>query len=158
MQVRILQANLLRLLYRRVLRVRVPLIARVNDLAVGARSMAATVVRVISCAALAVERALLVGVARTSVHGARIVLVLTLLSMEALEVRILARAHLVFLRFGQHCFFRSFLRVHVGVLLALLQFIRGKRLVVALVLRHEVVILLYLLLVAHDLIQLHLAV
>jgi len=112
----------------------------------------------IHSATFAIKRTLLIRISWASINWTVIVFKLTLLSLEALKIGILTSANFIFLRFSQHSFFRSFLRVDISILLILRIFIRCVRLVGDFALHHVVVILLHLLLIAHDLVQLHLTI
>lgn len=99
-EVWVLGRHFLRLSLRRVfLRVSVPL-GCVDDLPV--RATVPRLVRIVEGAALGVEWALLIRIARTPIHRARLILVMALLPLETLEVWVLSGADLVLLRVGQH--------------------------------------------------------
>lgn len=120
--------------------------------------------------ALASERTLLCRrVPWASVHGASFVLVnlvllvvVAFLSLEALEVGVLARTNLVLLEVGKHCLLGHFLGVAVDVSLAMLVLIRCLIYSIhqmALAVDHVIVIVLGNLLVAvHYLVKFHLTV
>lgn len=143
------------LLIGRILRVTVSF-GRVYDLAVGAA--ARLVPMIVKGLPLLMQRRLLIRIPWAPIHGARVLLVVTLLSLVALKVRILARTDLVLLRVRQYCLLRHFLRIHVHVLLALLELFRGLRVQVVHFVGYHIIIILLNLLIAHNLIQLHLTV
>ena len=157
----------LRLLLGRVLHVTVSLVGRIHYLPV---CSTVSTWRRGATLALAAERTLLVRrVTRTAIHRARLVLVhlfltivVALLSLEALEVGVLASSDLVLLEVGEYSFFRHFLRVAVDVSLALLLFWRLIHAILRVLLAardHVIVVVLRdLLVAAHDLVELHLAV
>ena len=119
--------------------------------------------------ALAAEGALLRRrVPRTAVHGARLILihlilsvVVALLSLKALEVRILPCPNFILLEVSKHRLLRHLLRVAMDVALTLLVLFRGMIdcINIFAVLDHVIVVMLRdLLITVHYLVQFHLAV